>query len=166
MKRAFALAWTLVLLTLSPLALAQKEEVPFRVGFIDAEAVIQAHPGYAEVEKLQKAADAELKPIIEKLRALEEKLASGKATAKDRQDYQVLTEAAKKVRDKWAPKIQEKLEPLIKEVDEVVARVANELGFAVIMNRLVAAQSNPVVYAHPSTDITQAVIEELKKLKK
>jgi len=153
------------LLALASWPLAQNKEVPSRVGFIDAEAVIRAHPRYAEVAKLQEQADAELKPLVEKLRALEQKIASGQATAKDREDYQVLTEAAKKVSEKWTPKIQEKLEPLIKEVDQVVAQVAQELGFSVIMNRRVAASSNLVVYADPNTDITQAVIEALKKLK-
>jgi len=166
MKRSWIVLAAIAVLALASWPLAQKKDVPSRVGFIDAETVIQAHPRYGEVAKLQEQADAELKPLIEKLRALEEKIAKGEATAKDREDYQVLTEAVKKVRDKWAPKIQEKLDPLIKEVDQVVAQVAQELGFAVIMNRRVAASSNLVVYADPNTDITQAVVEALKKLKK
>lgn len=165
MKRGWILLIPLSIFLLASLPLAQQKAIPTRVGFLDAETVIRAHPRYSEVEKLQKQADTELKPILEKLRALEEKLASGKATAQDREDYQVLTEAAKKLRDKWAPKIQEKLDPLIKEVDAVVARVAKEQGFAVVMNRRVAASSNLVVYADPNTDLTQAVVEALKKLK-
>jgi len=166
MKRTWLILVPLSVLLLAGLPLAQNKAVPTRVGFVDAETVIQAHPRYPEVAELQKQADAELKPLLEKLRPLEEKLATGKATAKDREDYQVLSEAAKKVRDKWAPKIQEKLDPLIKEVDQVVAQVAQDQGFAVIMNRRVAATSNLVVYADPNTDITQAVVEALKKLKK
>jgi len=166
MKKAAIFLTGILALVLFGLASAQNQNVPTRVGFIDAEAVIRAHPGYAEVEKLQKAADAELAPLVEKLKAIEEKIAAGKATDKDREDYQTLLEAIKKVREKWTPKIEEKLNPLIKEVDEIVAKVANRLGFAVIMNRRVAAQSNLVVYAHPDTDITEEVIAELKKLKK
>ncbi len=166
MKRSWILSLAIAVLALAGAALAQNKNTPVRVGFVDAEAVIRAHPGYGAIAKLQEQADAELKPILEKLRALEKKIASGQATAKDREDYQVLTEAAKKVSEKWGPKIQEKLDPIIKEVDRVVAQVAQELGFAVIMNRRVAAQSNLVVYAAPDTDITQAVIEALKKLKK
>ncbi len=165
MKRTWLFLLALGVLLLSGLPLAQKKAIPTRVGFLDAETVIQAHPRYGEVAELQKQADAELKPLLEKLRPLEEKIASGKATAKDREDYQVLSEAAKRVRDKWAPKIQEKLDPLIKEVDRVVAQVARDQGFAVVMNRRVAAASNLVVYADPDTDLTQAVVEALKKLK-
>jgi outer membrane protein len=165
MKRALGIVLALGLLALSGLPLAQKKAVPSRIGFIDAETVIQAHPGYPAVAELQKKADAELKPILEKLKPLEAKLASGQASAKERQDYQVLSEAAKKVRDKWAPKIKEKLDPLIKEIDQVVAKVARENGFAVVMNRRVAASSNLVVYADPATDLTQAVVEALKELK-
>lgn len=166
MKRTWLILVPLGVLLLAGLPLAQKKTIPTRVGFVDAETVIQAHPRYGEVEELQKQADAELKPLLEKLRPLEEKLAAGKATAKDREDYQVLTEAVKKHREKWGPRIQEKLDPLIKEADQVVAQVAREQGFAVIMNRRVAAASNLVVYADPNTDITQAVVEALKKLKK
>jgi len=166
MKRSWMVFAAIAVLALATWPFAQNKDVPSRVGFIDAEAVIRAHPRYDEVAKLQEQADAELKPLLEKIRALEQKIASGQATAKDREDYQVLTEAAKKVSEKWTPKIQEKLDPLIKEVDAVVAQVAQELGFSVIMNRRVAAQSNLVVYADPNTDITQAVIEALKKLKK
>ncbi len=166
MKRTWLILVPLGVLLLAGLPLAQKKTIPTRVGFVDAETVIRAHPRYSEVEELQKQADAELKPLLEKLRPLEEKLAAGTATAKDREDYQVLTEAVKKHREKWAPRIQEKLDPLIKEADRVVAQVAREQGFAVIMNRRVAAASNLVVYADPNTDITQAVVEALKKLKK
>jgi len=165
MKRSWLFLLALGALLLSGLPLAEKKAVATRVGFLDAETVIQAHPRYGEVAELQKLADAELKPLLEKLRPLEEKIATGKATAKDREDYQVLSEAAKRVRDQWAPKIQEKLDPLIKEVDRVVAQVARDQGFAVVMNRRVAAASNLVVYADPETDLTQAVVEALKKLK-
>ena len=166
MKRSWIFLAAVAVLALASWPLAQKKDIPSRVGFIDAEAVIRAHPRYDEVAKLQEQADAELKPLLEQIRELEKKIATGKATAKDRENYQVLTESAKKVSEKWTPKIQEKLDPLIKEVDEVVAQVARELGFSVIMNRRVAAQSSLVVYADPNTDITQAVIEALKKLKK
>ncbi len=166
MKRAFAVLLALSLLALSGLPLAQNKAVPNRVGFVDAETVVQAHPGYPAVAEIQKKRDAEMKPLIEKIKPLEAKIAAGEATAKERQDYQVLLEAIKKVQAKWNPKIQAKLEPLIKEVDRVVARVAKENGFAVVMNRRVAASSNLVVYADPSTDLTQAVVEALKKLQK
>ncbi len=166
MKRALAILLALGFLALTGLPLAQNKAVPSRVGFIDAETVVQAHPGYPAVAEIQKKRDAELKPLVEKIKPLEGKIASGQATAKERQDYQVLLEAIKKVQDKWNPKIQAKLEPLIKEVDRVVAQVAKANGFAVIMNRRVAASSNLVVYADPATDLTQAVVEALKKLKR
>ncbi|HFB38851.1 MAG TPA: OmpH family outer membrane protein, partial [Oceanithermus sp.] len=87
MKRTWLFLLALGVLLLSGLPLAQKKAIPTRVGFLDAETVIQAHPRYGEVAELQKQADAELKPLLEKLRPLEEKIASGKATAKDREDY-------------------------------------------------------------------------------
>lgn len=165
MKRPLWIFLMLALIGLGTLPLAQKKDVPTRVGFIDAETVIAAHPGYGKVKAVREQADKELAPLVEKLKSLEEKLQSGKATAKDRQDYQVLLEAYNKAKAKWAPKIQKALDPIVKEVDQVVAEVAKAQGFAVIMNRRVAAQSNLVVYADPSTDLTQAVVEALKKLK-
>ncbi len=165
MKRSYLALFALALLALAAYPYAQNKNVPARVGFVDAESLIQAHPAYPEVQKLQQQADAAMRPLIEKLTPLEQKLRAGTATEKERQDYQTLSQALKKVQDEWRPKIQDKLNPIVKDVDAAIARVAEAQGFSVVMNRRVAAQSNLVVYAAPSTDLTEAVIQELRKTK-
>ena len=51
----------------------------------------------------------------------------------------------------------------IEDVDKAIAKVAKAQGFSVVMSRQVAAQSGLVVYADEDTDLTQAVIQELKR---
>ncbi len=165
MKRSYLALFALALLALAAYPYAQNKSVPARLGFVDADSVIRAHPAYPEVQKLQQQADAAMRPLIEKLTPLEQKLRAGTATEKERQDYQALSQALKKVQDEWRPKIQDKLNPIVKDVDAAIARVAEAQGFSVVMNRRVAAQSNLVVYAAPSTDLTEAVIQELQKTK-
>ena len=48
-------------------------------------------------------------------------------------------------------------------MDKAIAKVAKAQGFSVVMSRQVAAQSGLVVYADEDTDLTQAVIQELKR---
>ncbi|MFX7325204.1 hypothetical protein ABTI82_19140, partial [Acinetobacter baumannii] len=70
--------------------LAQNRNVATRLGFVDADALVQAHPDYKKVQDLQAQARKELSPLEEKIKPLEAKIRSGQATAKERQDYEAL----------------------------------------------------------------------------
>ena len=143
--------------------LAQNKNVATRVGFVDADALVQAHPDYKKVQDLQAQARKELAPLEEKLKPLDQKVRSGQATAKERQDYEALMKTYQDTLKRWQERQNPVLKPILEEVDQAIAKVAKAQGFAVVMSRQVAAQSGLVVYADEDTDLTQAVIKELKK---
>ncbi len=161
MKRAALIPFALVLAMVGVLGLSQNKEIPSRVGYIDAQKVIEAHPGYSEIENLKKKADSELKPIAEQLKALEPKIRDGSASAKERQDFDNLRKVYAEASAKWQEKINAALAPITKEIDATIARVAAQNGFAMILSANVAGQSGLVVYASPDVDVTDLVIRAL-----
>lgn len=163
MKRFPLVALALALGALLTPMLAQNRNVATRLGFVDADALVQAHPDYKKVQDLQAQARKELSPLEEKIKPLEAKIRSGQATAKERQDYEALLKTYQDTLKKWQDRQNPVLKPILEEVDQAIAKVAKAQGFAVVMSRQVAAQSGLVVYADEDTDLTQAVIKELKK---
>lgn len=143
------------------LGLSQNKEIPSRVGYIDAQKVLEAHPDYAKIKELRTQADAELKPIADQLRALEPKVRDGSASAKERQDFENLQKVYSEATKKWQDKINTVLAPITKEIDAVIARVAAQNGFSMILSANVAGQSGLVVYASPDVDVTDLVIRAL-----
>ena len=151
----------LLLALVGVLGLSQNKEIPSRVGYIDAQKVIEAHPSYEEVKKLQAQAENERKPIADQLKALEPKIRDGSASAKERQDFDNLRKVYDEVTAKWQKKINDALAPITKEIDATIARVAAQNGFAMILSANVAGQSGLVVYASPDVDVTDLVIRAL-----
>ncbi|WP_038045934.1 OmpH family outer membrane protein [Thermus caliditerrae] len=163
MKRFSLAALFLALGALLTPMLAQNKNVPTRVGFVDADALVQAHPDYKKVQDLQAQARKEIAPLEDKLKPLAQKVQSGQATAKERQDYDALLKTYQDTVKKWQDRQNPLLKPILEDVDQAIAKVAKAQGFAVVMSRQVAAQSGLVVYADEDTDLTQAVVRELKR---
>ncbi|MDM7324735.1 MAG: OmpH family outer membrane protein [Thermus sp.] len=143
--------------------LAQNKNVATRVGFVDADTLVQAHPDYKKIQDLQAQARKELGPLEEKIKPLETKIRSGQATAKERQDYEALVKTYQDTVKKWQDRQNPVLKPILEDVDRAIAKVAKAQGFSVVMSRQVAAQSGLVVYADEDTDLTQLVVRELKR---
>lgn len=163
MKRLSLAALLLAFSALLTPMLAQNKNVATRVGFVDADALVQAHPDYKKVQDLQAQARKELGPIEEKIKPLEAKIRSGQATAKERQDYENLVKTYQDTVKKWQDRQNPVLKPILEDVDKAIAKVAKAQGFSVVMSRQVAAQSGLVVYADDDTDLTEAVKKELKR---
>ncbi|WP_243030401.1 OmpH family outer membrane protein [Thermus altitudinis] len=163
MKRLSLAALLLAFSALLTPMLAQNKNVATRVGFVDADALVQAHPDYKKVQDLQAQARKELGPIEEKIKPLEAKIRSGQATAKERQDYENLVKTYQDTVKKWQERQNPVLKPILEDVDKAIAKVAKAQGFSVVMSRQVAAQSGLVVYADDDTDLTEAVKKELKR---
>lgn len=163
MKRFSLVALLLALGALLTPLLAQNKATATRVGFVDADALVQAHPDYKKVQDLQAQARKEISPLEDKLKPLAQKVQSGQASAKERQDYEALLKTYQDTVKKWQDRQNPLLKPILEDVDQAIAKVAKAQGFAVVMSRQVAAQSGLVVYADEDTDLTQAVVRELKR---
>ena len=143
--------------------IAQNRPTPNRIGYVDAEKVVQAHKDFKKVQDIRNQAERELKPIRDQLQPLEARLRAGSATAKEQQDYRVLAQSLQEASKKWGDRVNTALKPITEEIDQVIARVAQQQGFAMIFDKKVAASSGLVVYAADELEITEAVIKALSK---
>lgn len=133
-----------------------------KVGFVDVNKVVQADPGYPAIADLQKKGQADLKTISDQITAIQQKGAN--ATAADRQNYDTLTKTYDQKAKSWNDQVQAKTKPILDKVDTAVGAVAKAQGFAILMDKSVAAQSNLVIYADTnSTEVTDQVIAQMKK---
>jgi outer membrane protein len=131
--------------------------------FVNAQLVLEAHPDGAKVLEARKAAQTELQGLAGQIQALQQKIASGSATAADRQQYETLVRTYQ-TRTKTLQDQQNRLlEPITKAVDAAVTKIAPTRGCLIVLDRSIAASSGLVVYAAPGTDITNDVIAELQK---
>lgn len=151
----------LVLLT-APLS-AQTKPQPWRVGFINPDVAIQAHPGYAKLKAVQDQAEKELKPLREQISQLGQKALGRPLPAKEQQNLQMLQKALQDGSKKWSERVRAVAKPLLDDIDKEVRRVAEANGFQVVMDYKVAKASGIVVYAAPGNDLTALVVKELKK---
>jgi len=142
---------------------AQNRPTPNRIGYVDAEKVVQAHKDFKKVQEIRNQAERELKPIRDQLQTLETKLRAGNATAKEQQDYRVLAQSLQEAGKKWSDRANAALKPITEEIDQVIAQVAQQQGFAMILDKKVAATSGLVVYAAGELEITDAVIRALPR---
>ncbi|MER3481388.1 MAG: hypothetical protein C4327_13210 [Meiothermus sp.] len=152
-----------VMMATSPL-IAQNQPV-LKVGFMDSQQVVQAHPRYKEVQAVMEQAQKELKPMEDQLKALQPKIQAGTATAKEQQDFQTLRNAYQQASQKWAERRAKALEPITKEIDVQIAKFARAQGFGIILDRRVASASGLVLYGDDSLDVTDPVAKLVKALK-
>lgn len=165
MKRTAMISLALMLAMIGVLGMSQNKDIPSRVGYIDAQKVIEAHPRYGEVKKLQEQADQQLKPLVTQLNKIDAKLKAGTATDKDRKDFETLRQAYTEASKKWQEKINAVLGPITKEIDKTISIVAAQNGFSMIFSANVAGQSGLIVYASPDVDVTDLVIRALSAKK-
>ena len=135
-----------------------------KIGFVNAQKVLEAHPDGKKVIAQRKKAEDELKPIQTQIQALAAKLQQNTATAAERQQYDVLAKSYQARAKQLQEKFDKLLEPITKDVDAAVGKVAKAQGYVVVMDRLIASQSGLVIYADPEgTDLTDDVAAEVKK---
>jgi len=163
MKRALFLVPVLAGLLLGGSLVAQNKPTPTKLGYIEAEKVVAAHPDFKKVKDIQDQAKKELDPLVEKIKPLDAKLKAGNATAKEQQDYQILRQSYADAQKKWADKQQTALTPITDEIDKIIAKFAEQQGFAMIFDFKVARDSGLVVYGANDLNVTDAVIKLLPK---
>jgi outer membrane protein len=163
MRRFLLLAAILGGLLLSGLLVAQDRPTRAKVGYLDAATVVEAHQQFVRVKELQAKAEAELKPLREQIQSLESKIRSGNATAQEQQNYRVLLQGFQEASRKWSDQHSTALRPITQEIDRLIDKFAQEQGFAVVLDREVAARSGLVVYAAAELDITQAIVGALPR---
>ena len=162
MKRFLALFLTLCVLLAGP-ATAQQ----LRVGYVDMKQVLDNAPQVlAGREKL----DLEFRPRNEtiefqqrQVQSMEDRLQLGDLTedAKLRLDRELremqrnVNRQKEDLRDELSFRRTEEVQKLEDQINQAVQEIARDSGYDLIL-------SSPVIYADPSLDITQLILDQLK----
>jgi len=163
MKRFSLFVPILAGLLSSSLLVAQTPSTASKIGYLNARAVLEAHPQFARVKEVQSKAEAELKPLREQVQALEAKLRAGNATTQEQQAYRTAAQNLEAEVRKWNEQQSAALRPLTQEIDRAIGQVAKEQGFAMVLDQEVAASSGLVIYAAQELDLTQAIVRSLSR---
>ena len=159
-KKAVVLAPLALLLVSAPHA----QKSGMKVGIVNVQKVLAAAPGGASFASIRKQADADLGAQAKKIQALQQKIASGGATAADRQTLDTSVRTYNAAQEKYNKQLSTNFTPVKKTVDAALASAAKAQGFALVLDYAVAQQSCLVIYADSkATDLTAAVIKQLKK---
>lgn len=164
MKRFSLFVLLLAGLSLSSLLVAQTPSAADKIGYLNARAVVEAHPQFAKVKALQGKAEAELEPLRAQVQSLEAKLRSGNATPQEQQTYRTAAQSLEAAGQKWSEQQNAALRPITEDIDKIIGKVAKEQGFAIVLEQEVAASSGLVVYAAQELELTQAVVRALPKV--
>lgn len=158
--------------TLAPIALVaalgfgslapHAQTAPQKIGFVNVGEVLKAHPGNAAVTALRAKGDAELKPLDTQIKAIQAKGTAATAAEKDQMAQAITTLNAKIA--SYNDQITKAVAPIETAVDTAVSSTAKTQGFSVVMDTVQAGPSGTglVIYADGSTDLTAAVIKNLK----
>ncbi|GGO21963.1 OmpH family outer membrane protein [Deinococcus humi] len=151
----FAVVAAFGLGTLAPHA----QTTPQKIGFVDVSKLLAAHPNDKDIKAIQTKADAELSPLDKQVKAIDAKGAN--ATAAEKQQRETLVKTIQSKAADYDKQIDPKITAVEKAVDAAVSSVAKANGYSVVMDKSVAA-NGLVIYADPSTEITDAALKAVK----
>ncbi len=139
------------------------QDQPSRVVYLNSAAAIHAHSSGAQIDALMAQARADIDDLVAKLGELDQKVASGQQLTADESDrYRALQATLVSVDSRAKADIEAAAEPAKAAVDAALAELAKELNYTMVIDSLTAADLGLVVYADPSLDITQLVIDKVK----
>ena len=161
MKRFLPVTLLASILSLFALGAAQDQQ-PLSIAFVDAGAVLAAHPAGAQAQQLEEQARTELQEIQANVAPLLERLNAGEElSAEERSTLDLSQRTYQETQARYREEIQATIQPAEEAVDTIVAEIAEANGYTLILNRGVAQTSALVVYGPDVPDITQEVIERV-----
>lgn len=142
--------------TLTPHA----QTTPQKIGFVDVQRVLAAHPNDKDIQTIQQKANTELGALDQQIKAIDAK--GAQATAAEKQNRATLVSTAQAKAKAYDDQMKPKMAAVEKAVDAAVNATARANGYSIVMDRGVAARSGLVVYADTNTDLTDATLKALK----
>lgn len=141
------------------------QERPSKVVYVNSQRAIHAHPSGAQIESLRQQARADIEGLIASITELEQKAASGQELTPDEADrYRVLQTTIVSVDARYKEEIEAAAAPAMAAVDQVLAELATELNYTMVIDSVVAYETRMVVYADPALDITDMVVERVSAM--
>ncbi|NOZ07807.1 MAG: OmpH family outer membrane protein [FCB group bacterium] len=147
-----------------------------KIGYIDSNAIMSQYsevpPVQAELEKEQRALEVQFNQLTQKLDSLKANFekqrllySESKRVEKQNEINDLETRVQNYQMEKFGPngeiykKQNELLKPILAKIDAAIKVVGAERGYDYILD----ANSGAIVYALDSHDMTEAVLEELRK---
>lgn len=146
----------LLLALLTGLAFAQ-DGSPFRVAFVDTQALISAHPAQAEIASLGESLDAELQELLGQRQALVQKQANAGLTPEEEELLQALTVTIETRRDAGLSDIRSAAAPAEQAANEIIRELAAQDAIDLVLD--IDQAAGLVVFAGEGVpDITEAAV--------
>ena len=163
MKRlTLALLAAVALMVLASATIGAQDQ-PTRVVFVDAQALIAAHPGGQAANELRAQAATEIGELRDQLDSLQARARAGEALSADEQErFNILLTTLDAVQSRYQADISAAAEPAITAVNDAIRDVAVEREYTVVMDIGAAAENGLVVYAADGLDITDVVLARLR----
>ena len=136
------------------------QTTPQKVGFVNVQKLLSAHPNDKDLQAIQKKANDELGALDKQIKAIDAKGAS--ATAAEKQNRTTLVSTIQAKAKAYDDQMKPKVAAVEKAVDTAVNTVAKQNGYSIVMDSNVAAGSSLVIFAENGTDLTDAALKALK----
>ncbi len=163
MKRLTLALLAAAALTLVATTTIGAQDQATRLVFVDAQALIAAHPGGQAANALRAQATDEIGDLRDQLDALQARARAGEQLSPDEQErFNVLLTTLEAVQSRYQADIAAAAEPAIEAVNEAIREVAIEREYSVVMDIAAAAEGGLVVYAADGLDITDLVLARLR----
>ncbi|GAA4007319.1 OmpH family outer membrane protein [Deinococcus rubellus] len=131
------------------------QSAPQKIALINVADVLKASPDDAAVTALGQKRDADLKTLDDQIQPLLKQGSQISPADKDKLNQLIATAQSKS--KEYDAQINAKIDPITRKANAAVAAAAKANGVAVVFNANTAQQSGIVVYADPTTDLTDAV---------
>lgn len=139
------------------------QDQPTRVVFVDAQALIAAHPGGQAANALRAQASSEIGELRNQLDALQARARAGEVLSTDDQErFNILLTTLDAVQTRYQADIAAAAQPAIDAVNDAIRTIALEREYSVVMDISAAAENGLVVYAADGLDITDLVLARLQ----
>ena len=139
------------------------QDQPTRVVFVDAQALIAAHPGGQAANELRAQASQEVGELRDQLDGLQARARAGEALSTDEQErVNILLTTLDAVQSRYQADIAAAAGPAIEAVNDAIRDVATEREYTIVMDIGAAAENGLVVYAVDGLDITDLVLSRLR----
>lgn len=163
MKRLTLALLAAAALTLVATTTIGAQDQATKLVFVDAQALIAAHPGGQAANQLRAQATEEIGELRDQLDALQARARAGEQLSADEQErFNVLLTTLEAVQSRYQADLAAAAEPAIEAVNEAIREIALEREYTVVMDIAAAAESGLVVYASDGLDITDLVMARLR----
>jgi outer membrane protein len=156
----------------APLAAQAQGQAPTRIGYIDTRRVFQEAPG---AQGARETLEREMQGWQQQMQAMEDSLQTMmqdyqqrqlvmSAEARQRREQEIMQhrqrffERSEELQAQAGRRQQELMEPIMQRVEEIISQVRQAEGYAIVFD----VQSDAIVSADPSLDLTGRVIERLR----